>query len=46
MTELNVQNDFVKTPYSACLFQMRKGKDLREFLRSVPIDTLMTWTGM
>lgn len=47
---IEVQKDFaleaLKTPYSACLFQMRKGKDLREFSRSVPIDTLMAWAGM
>jgi hypothetical protein len=47
---IEAQKDFaleaLKTPYSACLFQMRKGKDLREFARSVPIDTLMSWAGM
>lgn len=45
-----VQKDFaleaLKTPYSAALFQMRKGKDLRELAKSVSLDTYMTWVGM
>ncbi len=46
---IETQKDFafeaLKTTYSACLFQMRRGKDLREFSRSVPIDTLIGWMG-
>lgn len=45
-----VQKDFameaLKTPYSAALFHMRKGKDLRELAKSVTIDTFMQWVGM
>lgn len=47
---IELQKDFaieaLKTPYSAALFQLRKGKDLRELTRSVTIDTLMQWIGM
>ncbi len=50
MKSIEIQKDFaleaLKRPYSAVLFQMRKGKDLREFAKAVPIDTLMTWIGM
>lgn len=45
-----VQKDFaleaLKTPYSAAMFHMRKGKELRELAKSVTIDTFMQWTGM
>lgn len=50
LKHIEVQKDFAleatKTPYSAALFQLRKGKDLRELARSVSIDTLMQWIGM
>lgn len=45
-----VQKDFaleaLKTPYSAALFHLRKGKDLRELAKSVTLDTFMSWIGM
>lgn len=47
LKDIPVQKDFAleatKTPFSTCLFQMRRGKALTEFLRDVPIDTLMKW---
>ncbi len=47
---IEVQKEFaleaLKTPYSAPLFHLRKGKDLRDLMRSVAIDTYMQWTGM
>jgi hypothetical protein len=50
LKHIEVQKDFAleatKTTYSAALFQLRKGKDLRELARSVSIDTLMQWIGM
>ncbi len=47
LKDIPVQKDFAieatKTNFSTCLFQMRRGKALTEFLRDVPIDTLMKW---
>lgn len=47
---IQAQKDFaleaLKTPYSAALFHMRKGKDVRELAKSVTIDTFMQWIGM
>jgi hypothetical protein len=47
VASIDSQKDFaaeaMKTPWSACLFQMRKGRDLREFLREIQIDKLMNW---
>ena len=36
----------LKTPYSAALFQMRKGVDLEQFFRDVAVDKLMGWMGI
>lgn len=48
--DIPVQKDFaleaLKTPHSAALFHLRKGKDLRELAKSVTIDTFMSWIGM
>jgi hypothetical protein len=47
---VKAQKDFaslaLKTPYSAALFQMRKGVELEVFLREVPVDKLMAWMGV
>lgn len=47
---IEAQKDFareaLRTPYSAPLFQMRKGADLEAFLRGVPVDKLMAWMGV
>jgi len=50
LKHIETQKDFaceaLKTRYSAVLFQIRKGKNPREFIKNVPIDTFMTWIGM
>lgn len=44
------QRDFaaeaLKTMCSSALFKMRKGVDVREFFRGVPVDSLMAWMGV
>jgi len=50
LKHLPTQKEFaleaVKTPYSAPLFQMRKGVELEAFFRDVAIEKLMSWMGV
>jgi hypothetical protein len=47
---IETQKDFaleaLKTPYSAALFQLRKGVAVEEFFRGVQVEKLMTWMGI
>ncbi len=36
----------LKTPYSAALFQLRKGVQLEDFFKDIAIDKLMEWMGV
>lgn len=47
LASIETQKDFaaeaLKTPYSAALFQARKGTPVADFLRTVAVEKVMTW---